>query len=350
MRVQSIGVNSQNQHRVSSKNYRYQTPAMQNDSVSFTSKFLNAEQLKNIKVVISDIDDTLIGAIKPDGPQEVRNKVMDFATQGRVFVASSSRGLKHFLPLIEAKKLVMPEYLVANNGANIYKNINGSLEEITYWSEGLAKQFNKEKIRDFMVKIAKENPFTTDDYAKMPKTLIPDGQKEFRGSRITEYETYGSPLNIYFMMAPGVFKKTLPDIEKLLAKNGIEADVNFQNFDKNNLANLGKYFPADVAKDMGNHASPRLNADGSVDVAIISAKTNKGAASEFIRKELGLEPNKILALGDDVNDISNANKGYDFGAINPSATFDKLLNEIPQANIIRPEKDGIEGIWEIVEP
>ena len=153
------------------------------------------------------------------------------------------------------------------------------------------------------------------------------------------------------MMAEGIFKKTLPSIEKQLAKDGIEADINFQNFDKNNLESLGKYFPADIAKNMKNHALPRLNPDGSIDVAIITAKADKGRATEFIRKELGLKEKEVFASGDGENDFTNTNKGYFFAFIsNATEGLKKMMGLDSPPNVIKTSKPGAEGIWEVLEP
>jgi len=306
------------------------------------------EAKKLIKLCVYDLDDTLL-----EGNQAVREKILDFS-KGKTLVYSSARALKNVQQLINDKTLITPDYCVCNNGLNIYKNLNGTLEEIKSWSKELGEKFDKEPVRKIMTKLAKENMFTKEDYAKMKLIEIPEGQKAFRGSKITEYEVYGSPLNIYFMFAQGLFKKTLPTIEKQLAKAGIEADVNFQNFTKEglNLEKLKGYFPqGNIAKDMRNHALPRVNADGSIDVAIITAKGDKGKATEYIRKELGFNEKEIFAAGDGENDFTNTNKGYWFAFIsNSTKGLKKLIGKNPPSNIIKTTKPGVKGIWEVLEP
>lgn len=326
------------------QNKGFKTPVMQNDSVNFKGLMPN-EAKKLIKLCVYDLDETLL-----EGSQAVRDKILDFS-KGKNLMYSTARPIKKVQQLIDDKTLAMPDYCACNNGLNIYKNVDGKLEEIKSWSDGLAEKFNKEKVRDIMAKIAKENPFEREDYTKMNLVEIPEGQKAFRGSKITEYEAFGSPLNIYFMMAPGVFKKTLPEIEQQLAKNGIEADINFQNFDRNNLNSLHKYFPSDVAKDMKNHALPRLNPDGSVDVAIVTARADKGRATEMVRKELGIKEKEVFASGDGDNDYTNTNKGYFFALIsNAVEGLKALIGPNPPANIIKTTKPGVDGIWEVLEP
>ncbi|MFA6988978.1 MAG: HAD-IIB family hydrolase [Candidatus Gastranaerophilaceae bacterium] len=316
------------------------------DKVSFKGLMSNKDK-ESLKMCVYDLDDTLL-----EGSQESRNKVLDFSKNNKTLVYSSARPLKNVLPLIKDGTLVMPDFYVGNNGINIYKNVNGKLEEISDWSDRLAAKFNKDKVRSTMLDLAKANMFDKYEWEKITKTTtMPEGQQEFRGSKITEYEVFGSPLNIYFMMAPGIFEKTRPLIEEKLKENNIEADIIFQNFDKNNLKNLGKYFPPQVAQDMLNHALPRLNKDGSVDVTIITAKTDKGEATEYIRNELGIEKNEIFAAGDGENDYSHTNKGYLFGLVsNATKGLKDLIKKLPNPNIIQTSKPGVEGVWEIVEP
>ena len=156
------------------------------------------------------------------------------------------------------------------------------------------------------------------------------------------------------MMAPGIFDKTKARIESKLQSEGVEANVKFQNFAKKTLEpdTLAKYFSPKIASDMLNTAIPRLNDDGSIDVAIITAKSDKGTAVEFIRKQLNINPNEIFAAGDAENDYSNTNKGYFFALLaNATEGFKKLVSRLlDKQQIIKTTKKGVEGIWECLEP
>lgn len=274
----------------------------------------------NFKMCVYDLDDTLLL-----GSQTTRDKVLNFSQKtlengaNRLLVYSSSRSLSKIKPLIENKTLAIPDYIVANNGVNIYKNGNGVFTEAEEWS-------------------------------KIPKENIPKGQKEFRGSKITEYEVFGSPGNIYFMMAPGMYEKCLPDINNFLVQSGTKAVVNFQNFDSKNLNELERFFSPEIAKDMRNHALPRLKPDGSVDVAIITVKSDKGSATEYLRKSLNLKSDDIFTAGDDVNDASQTNKGYFFAMVANATTGLKniLANASNNPKIIKTANEGADGIWEVI--
>lgn len=319
------------------------------DTISFKG-LMNDKDKKSLKMCVYDLDETLL-----EGSQDSRNKVLDFSKDNnKTLIYSSGRTLKQVLPLIEDGTIVIPDFYVGNNGIDIYRNVDGKLEEITSWSDRLAEKFHKDKVRNFMTDIAKFNMFNKQEWNKIAETTtLPEGQQEFRGSKITEYEVNGSPLNIYFMMAPVLFEKTKPLIEKKLKENNIEAEVKFQNFNKKSLEmeTLNKYFSPQIAQDMRNHALPRLNEDGSIDIAIITAKTDKGTAAEYIRNELGIEKKEVLAAGDAENDYSHTNKGYFFGVVaNATQGLKDLISKLPNSNIISTSKSGVEGLWEIVEP
>lgn len=349
--------------RISGVNYVQQscTNLSKNTKTKSNTSFkalLSSQELNRIRLCVFDLDDTLIrldaeGKVIKGKQQELRDNVLRFSTDTirdgikRVLVYASSRPIKKIQPLIDDKTLVAPDFCVGDNGVSMFKKAGDHLEEIKDWAGEIAPGFKKDEIRGFMADIAKRNMFGNEEWSKVPPEIIPAGQKEFRGSKITEYEVFGSPLNIYFMMAPGMYEKSLPDISRLIKEKGIKAEVKFQRFDSENLKSLNKWFPENVANDMRNHAAPRVNPDGSVDVVIITATSDKGKATEHIRKDLGIKTDEVLAAGDDVNDLSNADKGYKF--ILPQdakSDFIKALEGF--GNIIRPSKPGIEGIWEAI--
>lgn len=349
--------------RISGVNYVQQdcTNLSKSTKTKNTTSFkalLSRQELNKIRLCVFDLDDTLIrldseGKVIKGQQQELRDKVLRFSTATikdgvkRVLVYASSRPIKKIQPLIDDKTLIAPDFCVGDNGVSMFKKASERLEEIKEWAGEIAPGFKKDEIRGFMTDIAKANMFSKEEWGKVPAGIIPEGQKEFRGSKITEYEVFGSPLNIYFMMAPGMYEKTLPHISRQIKDKGIKAEVKFQRFDSDNLKGLNKWFPENIANDMRNHAAPRVNPDGSVDVVIITATSDKGKATEHIRHDLGINADEVLAAGDDVNDLSNADKGYKF--ILPQdakSDFIKALEGFK--SIIRPSKPGIEGVWEAI--
>jgi len=316
------------------------------DSVSF-SGLIPAPAVKSIKMCVFDLDETLL-----EGAQPIRNKIMAFAQEkGRVLVYSSNRTLGKIQPLIDNGTLVAPDYVVGGDGVEIFKNVGGKFEEIKTWSDKLKAEFDKSKVRQIMLKIAKENMFPPEEWAKVPAEIIPAGQAEFRGSKITEYIGHESPLNIRFAIAPGVHDKVKPQITQELEKAGIPVTLIFHKYAPGlaEYETLKKWFNHEIALDLSNHFKPRLYPDGSHDSFVISAKADKGSASEFLRKSLGLKPENVFAAGNDVNDASNASHGYFFTLVaNSSEHLKKMVENFK--NIVRPEKAGVDGIWQAIEP
>ena len=347
MKIQKVTVNQPNQ-KYNFKTNTYKAPSLTNDRVGFTG--LMPSKIKNaLKLCVFDLDETLL-----EGPQEIRNKVLEFAKEKNKFlVYSSARPINKVQSLIDDKTLINPDFCVCNNGENIYKNNNGNLEELTFWSEKLAETFNKSKVRDAVLKIAKENMFSKEEWAKFDSIPVPQEQKEFTGSKITEYIGFESPLNIRFYMAPGIFEKTVGAIKKQLAKSKVETNIVLQKYGAEELVPgfLEKYFSPKIAEDIRSHAIPRSDKDGLHDAMIISTKTDKGHATEYIRKLLGLKKNEVFASGDAENDYSHINKGYFFAFLsNATEGLKKMVSDLPKERIINATQPGVRGIYEVIEP
>lgn len=309
-----------------------------------------------IKIAFFDIDETLKhwdDKMSEEVSQTFRNKVFQHTKDNGIQIAySSDRGFDRIMPLIEDGSLAMPDWIVGNNGGAIFKNVNGKMEEIKTWSENLAENFKKDQVRSLMAKIANEpeNMFSKEEWAKVPPEIIPEGQKEFRGSKITEYVGNESPINIRFAIAPGVYEKNIQRIEQELKDSGINANLTFFHYAPNqvNYDGLRKYFGHQAALDVSNHYLPRLYPDGTGDTLLICA-TDKGVASEYIRKELGLKSDEVFAAGDGENDFGHTKHGYYFALISNAVTG--LRNKIKQnnsTNIIEATKPGAEGILEVL--
>lgn len=301
-----------------------------NDSVNFTG-LIPSKNLKNIKCFIFDLDESLL-----EGSPEFINKVLQFAQNAGKIIYSSARDIKKITPLIEDGTLATPDYCVCNNGLNIYKNIDGELREINSWQEDLQKHFNRDKIKAFMQKMADKL------------------ERNNQTHKIVQYETYGSALNIHFMLSENLPKENLQKLVlEELNKHSLKADLNFITYGKGCLEEekLNNYFDVDVAKIMRQKGLPLLKQDESLDIAIITAKTDKGEASEYIRKALKLKPQQVFATGDDINDFSNANKKYFFALpSNATSAFKNMLENANLRNVFRTSKPGSEGIWQAIEP
>ena len=351
---------------ISSIGTRRNTPIINDDKfytknlASHNSDYVSFQRLlpqnANIKIAFFDIDETLKhwgGSISDTEAQKIRNSLFSFIKKNNIIsVYSSDRGFDNIQSLIADGTLATPSWIVSNNGGYIYKNVNGKFEEIKSWSEGVAKNFDKNKVRETLVKIAnqKENMFSADEWAKIPPQMIPDGQRQFRGSKITEYIGHNSPTSIRLIMAPGMYEKNVETIEQTLKNNGIEAGLTLFHYslDQHDYKGLRKYFDHKTAADLANHYAPRSYPDGSADSLLISA-TDKGMASEYIRKSLGLKKDEVFAAGDGENDFSNANKGYYFALFsNAVEGLRKMISQTPRINIIETNQPGVEGILEVL--
>lgn len=354
MQVASVslaGVNTKNRVLSTNPNYSRNLYSQNPDSVSFQR--LLPKNAK-IKIAFFDIDETLKhwdSNVSEEFGQKVRNQLFDYVKAHKIkTVYSSDRGFDKITSLIEDGTLATPDWIVANNGGFIYKNVDGKFEEIKAWSAGLATSFNKNKVKEIITKIAHEkgNMFSREEWAKVPPEIIPEGQKEFRGSKITEYVGNESPINIRLAIAPGMYEKNIKKIEQELKNNGIVAGITLFHYANPQItcSGLEKYFSHPVALDIEHHYIPRMYPDGTGDSLLICA-TDKGMASEYIRKTLGLKPSEVFAAGDGENDFGHANKGYFFALIsNAVEGLRKMIDQTPKINIIETTKPGAEGILE----
>lgn len=313
------------------------------------------------KIAFLDVDETLINwaeNLPKEEAQKIRNRLFDHLRSNKILsVYSSDRGYSGIMPLVEDGTLANPDYIVGNNGGYIYKGTNGRFDEIQTYSAEILQNFDKNKLRQVMAEIANrpENMFSEEEWAKLPPELIPEGQKEFRRSKITEYISQESPINIRFVLAPGMYEQNIKRIQETLTCHGINANITVFHYPAKNLTKegLSKYisekFTKKLADDMFKHYVPRSYTDGSADAILISA-TDKGMASEYIRKSLGFEKSEVFASGDGENDFGHANKDYWFGLIsNASNGLRKLITaNSSSGKVIESTKPGVEGIMDIL--
>ncbi len=326
----------------------------QTDNVSFQRLIpCNAK----IKMAVFDIDETLKHwniSLDEKKAQQLRNKLFKYLKTNKIAtVYASDRGYDKIISLVEDGTLMKPDWIVGNNGAFIYKNVNGKFVENADWSSISIKNFNKEKTREILAKIAnkKENMFPAEEWAKIPPEEIPSGQKEFRGSLISEYAGHETPTSIRLVLAPGAYERNIKEIEHELKKNNIKAGITLFHYSKElgEYDCLRRYFDHEKTVNMVKHYKPRLYPDGTYDSILISA-TDKGMATEYIRKQLGLKKGEVFAAGDGENDFSNTNKGYHFALFsNAVEGLRKMIAGLSQPkNIWESDKPGVEGILDVL--
>lgn len=315
-----------------------------------------------IKQAVFDIDETLINwpGTSENIAQTFRNKLFGHLKQNKIIsVLSSDRGYDGIIQLFAERKLDKTNFISANNGGFIYQLApNGNFKEISEYSDKIRSEFNKNKVREIIAEIANkpENMFSAEEWAKVPSECIPKGQKDFRGSKITEYLCQESPYSIRFCLAPGMYVANIDKINAELKRQKIKSYISFFHYPATSITKDGlrKYitpsFTEESLIDLTNHYLPRTYPDGSGDALLISG-TEKGNASEYIRNKLGLEKDMVFATGDAENDFSNTNKGYFFGLIaNASKGLKNLIshNDLHNTKIVESSKPGGEGIVDIL--
>lgn len=326
----------------------------QTDRVSFQRLIPNSAK---IKLAVFDIDETLKhwnDAIDEKTAQKLRNKLFKYLKENKIqTVYASDRGYDKIISLVDDGTLMKPDWIVGNNGGYIYKNVNGKFVENKEWHKISTKDFDKTKTKEILIKIANEaeNMFSPEEWAKFPPEIMPTTQMEFYRSKMTEYVGHESPTSIRLALAPGVYEKLINKIANELQKNNIKAGYTLFHYEKPLISAKGleAYFSPEASKIIENHYIPRMYPDGCGDSLLISA-TDKGMATEYIRKQLGLKKGEIFAAGDGENDFSNTNKGYHFALFsNAVEGLRKMISELSHPkNIWETDKPGVEGILDVL--
>lgn len=306
---------------------------------------------------VFDLDESLL-----EGPIEVRKKVCDFVRkQGKVLVYSSARPFGDIAKLTADNSLIMPDFWVCANGAHIYKNVNGKMEEVSEWATQMTQNFNKGKINELMTNIARKHMFSAQEWEKRKPSRQPDECIEYLGSKVGGYNGIDSPLDVRFAVNRDVLSATIKEITELLKQHDIDAKVYVHHYsaEQTTLERYKKYYTPEKAEDVVNTVNARRNHDGSYNCLVITAKTDKGKATEFIRKSLGIKKRQVLAAGDDINDSSHTDKHYFFIMLgNASEALKKYIKKLPfwykwsfiSKKIYTPKGHGANGILEVIEP
>lgn len=296
-----------------------------------------------IKMMASDLDGTLLA-----GTQEARNLITKHTD---ILVYATARTLERVKPLIDKSVLKLPNFLITEDGASIFKQMNGSFHEIASWSQKTKANYNKNIIFNIMADIAKEN--------KMDKHLFPKTEQDrindpFAYSMIKEYDAFNSDFYKGFFIAPGLSsKKLISIIQKKLKDSSMHARISFREFPKENMTlnGLQKYYSKEKAMELSENFKNREHPNGSAHVIILSANTEKGNAVEHIRKSLNIKTNEVLAAGDAENDISMLKKGYNFAVIksNETESLEKAISKLKnKSKIFYPKQEGADGILEVL--
>lgn len=295
------------------------------DKVSF-SGLIPDNDLNNIKMHVFDLDGTFM-----EGDPEDRRRVVELTRQpGKTLVYASRRTLeKMLLAVKQTEGMPFPDYFAGSDGQRIYENRGYQMHEITEWSDGLKKTFDKDKIRGVIGEIGE--------------------------NRLKEYTFYDSDLGMNTIIRPGTGEQIRENLASSLEKAGVKAVITIQHYTRQSLA---KYMPEipqerqDILNSLINEFG--RNDQGGYDDIYISA-AGKGQAVKYLQDRLKLRPGQVVTAGDDTNDSSMAElsgQGTWFVLVNnASEAMNAFVKNLPgRDRIIWSTKAGITAIREAIEP
>lgn len=251
---------------------------------------------KNSCLFIYDLDGTLA-----DGTNEQIYKVLEISKARNAKVTyATGRGLEEFYTLqneLLSKKLKLdpPDFLIANNGENIYTNSNGKLLKNYEYSQFLKKSTNFDK-----------------KYISNKISSLNNELKEIESSSI-------------------------------MLKYNVPEHINIKELRKNILNTLFK----EKIKVLCGYKG-----EGTNNQTLYLAPFNKAIAINYLKEKINIPYNEILMAGNDNNDISMAKlsqEGSKFICLNNSKpnlkkVCEKLSKE--NKNIFFSLSSGAKGIIE----
>lgn len=251
---------------------------------------------KDSCMFVYDLDGTLA-----DGTNEQISKVLDISKARNAKITyATGRGLEDFYRLqsellSKGCKLDFPDFLISNNGANIYTNSNGKFLKNDEYSQFLKESTNFDKRY-----ISKIISFVNND--------------------ITETES-----------------------NSMMLKYNIPEHINMKNLRKNILNTL---FNNKIRALCG------YKGEGTNNQILYIAPFNKAMAINYLQKNINIPYNEILMAGNDNNDISMAKlsqEGAKFICLkNSKPNLKKVCEKLSKENenIFFSLSSGAKGIIE----
>ena len=231
------------------KIYKINSLATNNTSNKKVS-FNGIERYNDTCMFVYDLDGTLA-----NGTQEQINKVIEISkARNAKIIYATGRGLEEFYALqkellLKGISLDLPDFLVANNGENIYTNFNGQLVKNFVYSQYIKENTNFDKIH-----IAKK--------------------VESINKELTEMES-----------------------SSMILKYDVPEHINIKELKKNILELL---LQENVKVLCG------YKGEGTNNQKLFIAPFNKSTAVEYLKTYLNIQYKEILMAGNDNNDISMA--------------------------------------------
>jgi len=197
---------------------------------------------------VTDLDNTLVG--DDLALIELNQKLSHYRqTIGTKIVYATGRSLTLYRQLAIAKKLLIPDALIASVGTEIYDNHSDFANPD--WSAKIARGWN----RDLILLAASQ--FTD---------LVPQSDSEQR------------PFKISYFVSDKCAREVLPMLKELLTNKNMEVEMIYS---------------------------------GSKDLDILPIEAGKGKAVSFLRQKWNIESSQTVSCGDSGNDISlfHSNQG-----------------------------------------
>ncbi|MBD2088861.1 sucrose-phosphate phosphatase [Microcoleus sp. FACHB-1515] len=189
---------------------------------------------------VTDLDNTLVGDDR--ALAELNQHLQQHReAHGTVIVYATGRSLPSFKQLQTEQTLLDPDIRVLSVGTRIYRQDD---TPDAAWTEYLSHRWDRDRV------VATAAHFAD---------LVPQAASE------------QAPLKVSFHLKPEPAAYVLPELEAALKEQGLEIQLIYSS---------------------------------NIDLDIVPVRSNKGAAINFLQKELGIAGDRTVVCGDSGNDLS----------------------------------------------
>ena len=341
-------------------NYRYNSIVLKQPVTSCSTNKLSFGGLrsKDAKALFAfDLDGTFA-----HGTNEDIKKVLELAKKtNAILTYVTGRTLPEVLKLQEKLKksgidLPTPEFLIANNGQFVYKNVGGNLIEDIDWRAKIKAKtgFDRNIVYKTMLKIAHkpEYKFDNNDMDKFNRlddkeiALRKEEDPDFWDSKISYYEWNASPHMLeYFVSSDVDIKNLKKTINNELKPHGIKT----------------KFITHAYSKPIMDACSPQIirksrpvreDSKGTMNV-LFTCPADKADGIKYVSRQLGISHKEILMAGNDSNDFSMVDlslKGAFFVCVsNAVDALKRHVGAVKSKTSIIASNEGAAGIVEGIE-
>lgn len=309
-------------------------------------------QGKADKMFVFDLDGTF-----DHGRPKDKQTIFDIKEKNNaLLIYATGRDLQSAKDLIEGKtslieqqyglirdKLPAPDYLISSNGIEIYKMVNGELEEDKDWLKLLTEEtkFDPKKISEELKKLAQKTKYEIEnfdeksgDYKGFLKAINPI----FYKSNFSCFKESDNEIGIY--INPSLAEEFQKDIKNNLAQSGIKVKTIKYYFSNKEL----RHWPR-ASQEL---CTLKCDKKGGINKILICI-SDKGAATKYIAKKLKIKEKNIITAGNDGNDIPFIQSGLNFICVsNAEDILKDFIAKIKHVNkkIFMAKEWGTKGIIE----